>query len=508
MKKLFEWLDNHLLKIGVSLIIVTVAVYPKFPMVDIPNTWVYIRLEDLLIAVVGSLWLIQLLRKKVSLKTPLSRPILAYFLAAGISTLWAIIFRNPKVEFFPHLAILHYLRRIEYMLVFFLVFSTITSWKTFKDYLSLYFLATTSVCLYGLLQRYFRLPAFSTMNEEFAKGIPLYLMEHSRVLSTFAGHYDFAAFLVLAIALFSSLAFVVSKKRYKFSFIALTILAFYLLLLTFSRVSFGAYLLTITILILLQRVKWLSKIAMIIIIVFFSIYSVKNTEDFNDRFSKMIAFNENTFKNFSLFGKKLPTATSSSQLLPKSDEVPQPKIATNEVEKKTIPSKIIILPTKPPLVPTKRPRPPKVLITPVTKPVEKEKTIYVDRSTSTRFDAEWPRAISAFLKNPILGTGFSSITLATDNDYLRLLGETGLLGFLSFMSIFYTLAVYLRKMISKRVINNFTWGIIVATATVSLSMLLNAVLIDVFEASKIAIAFWGILALLLAYFKIRKIQYF
>ena len=44
-----------------------------------------------------------------------------------------------------------------------------------------------------------------------------------------------------------------------------------------------------------------------------------------------------------------------------------------------------------------------------------------DRSMSIRLNVEWPRAMRAFYKNPLLGTGYSSITLATDNDYLRAL---------------------------------------------------------------------------------------
>jgi len=59
----------------------------------------------------------------------------------------------------------------------------------------------------------------------------------------------------------------------------------------------------------------------------------------------------------------------------------------------------------------------------------------VGRSTDIRLKVEWPRAIKAFLKNPLLGTGYSSITLATDNDYLRMLGETGILGTLAFLAI-------------------------------------------------------------------------
>lgn len=507
MRKLLNWFDNHLLKIGVSLILITVIVYPKFPIVDIPNTWVYIRLEDFLIAAVFLLWIIQFLRRKVSLKTPLTKPILAYFLAGGISTAWAIVFHDPKTEFFPNLALLHWLRRIEYMAVFFFVYSTVSSWQVFKDYLTVIFTSAFGVCLYGLGQRYFNLPAFSTMNEEFAKGIPLYLMEHSRVLSTFAGHYDFAAFLVLVITVFGSLSFVISKKRYRFSFIGFCLLSFYLLLLTFSRVSFGAYLLTIVILILLQRIKWLPKIAILIIVVSLSIISVQKTEDFNDRFSKMIAFNSEFFSSLSLFGKKLPTATSSSELLPFSDIVPQPKVATSVAQIYEEPGTGILPPQVigPVATPTKRPRPLKITPIPVVTAPEKEKTIYVDRSTSTRFDAEWPRAIKAFLRNPILGSGYSSITLATDNDYLRLLGETGLAGFLTFMWIFYQLFKFIKSEIKRKIRNNFTWGIVIALINVNLGMLANAFLIDVFEASKVAISFWALLGLLLSFFKIKQI---
>src|SRR3990167_10675400 len=49
-----------------------------------------------------------------------------------------------------------------------------------------------------------------------------------------------------------------------------------------------------------------------------------------------------------------------------------------------------------------------------------------DRSFNIRLKAEWPRAIRAFLKNPVLGTGYSSVGLAVDNDYLRSLAESGI----------------------------------------------------------------------------------
>jgi len=500
MGRLIAWIDNHVLKIGVTLILVVVAIYPKFPVIDIPNTWVYIRFEDFLITGVLAVWLIQFLRKKVSLATPLTRPIFAFLLAGGVSTVWAIVFNRLGAEFFPHLAVLHWVRRIEYLAVFFLVYTTVRSWGDFKDYLGLFLISSWAVAIYGLGQRYYNLPAFSTMNEEFAKGIPLYLQEHSRVLSTFAGHYDLAAFLVLVIALFGSLYFVVAKGKIKILYLATVVFAFYLLLLTFSRVSFGAYIIAVAFVILLQRIKWPKKAVTLLLVVVLSIVSVSRTVEFSDRFGKMIAFNQSWVESLPFFAEKLPTATSSGDLMPLSDIVPKPKVATGEAKKRTGEvaklGGIVIIPTK-------RPRPPKKTVTPTPVLVE-EKAFYLDRSTATRLEAEWPRAIRSFLANPVFGTGYSSITLATDNDYLRLLGETGLVGFLTFGWIFLTLFSFVKEKIKVKIKDPFSWGVIVAIISVSVGMLANAFLIDVFEASKVAIIFWGIMGLLLAYFKVAK----
>lgn len=122
-----------------------------------------------------------------------------------------------------------------------------------------------------------------------------------------------------------------------------------------------------------------------------------------------------------------------------------------------------------------------------------QRAIQKDTSTSIRFDVEWPRAMRAFYKNPFLGTGYSSISLATDNDYLRALGEVGLLGLASFMSILIYIFMHLKKLISlttgrDRLINVSVFGIF-------LSFIISAIFIDVFESSKIAILFWSFLGL-------------
>src|SRR3989337_1530554 len=68
--------------------------------------------------------------------------------------------------------------------------------------------------------------------------------------------------------------------------------------------------------------------------------------------------------------------------------------------------------------------------------------VQYDLSTGIRLDYTWPQAIKGFVRNPLLGSGYSTLTKrniedfteaeSTDNDFLRALGETGLLGFLTF----------------------------------------------------------------------------
>lgn len=116
-----------------------------------------------------------------------------------------------------------------------------------------------------------------------------------------------------------------------------------------------------------------------------------------------------------------------------------------------------------------------------------EAEVFEDRSTSIRFNVEWPRAIRALSKNPLLGTGYSSITLATDNDYLRALGETGILGFSAFILIF--INVY-KKLKNIKFNNSFESIFKVGLIGSTIAILITAIFIDIFEASKFATMFW------------------
>lgn len=126
-----------------------------------------------------------------------------------------------------------------------------------------------------------------------------------------------------------------------------------------------------------------------------------------------------------------------------------------------------------------------------------EGNVNEDRSTSIRFNVEWPRAMRAFYKNPLLGTGYSSITLATDNDYLRALGETGLLGLMSFILIFINLFKSLFKFkFFADLKSDDIFSVFVSCAIGSLvGILATSIFIDIFEASKFALIFWLLMGL-------------
>jgi len=119
-----------------------------------------------------------------------------------------------------------------------------------------------------------------------------------------------------------------------------------------------------------------------------------------------------------------------------------------------------------------------------------------DISVATRLQVEWPRAINAFLQYPLFGKGPSSITEATDNDYLRWLGEFGLVGTALFIFIlgklFFSLFFAAQKNTPDQIL---LWGIL----TGFFGLLINASMIDIFEASKVAFVFWMIMGIIVGY---------
>ena len=129
-------------------------------------------------------------------------------------------------------------------------------------------------------------------------------------------------------------------------------------------------------------------------------------------------------------------------------------------------------------------------------------SVVADISFATRLQIEWPRALRAFRKNMIFGTGPFSITEATDNDYLRSLGEFGLFGFLSFAYVLFTIFWLIVRNIKntaqdhRPIFIGFIFGFF--------GLMINASYIDVFEASKVAYTFWLVSGSMIGFISLSK----
>jgi len=252
MFKRFKSPEVSLVSLGIIGLLLFIPIYPKFPLFNVAETYVAIRIEDIVVTFVLLLWLIHQIKLGFpSLKDRVGKFIMLYWLVGGLSLLSAILITK---NISPSLALFHFLRRVEYMSLFFVALASIRSVKNLKTYGGVLLLSTIGVIVYGLGQKFASWPVISTMNAEFSKGMLLSLSEWARINSTFAGHYDLAAFMVLILALIFGFFFGLKNKILRVVLFIVGFAALYILVLTASRVSFVAYLLSITFVML---VKWL-----------------------------------------------------------------------------------------------------------------------------------------------------------------------------------------------------------------------------------------------------------
>lgn len=453
--------NSQLLRPLLFILILTVPLYPKFPLYGVDLTYVSIRLEDLLVAFTVLILLIHQIKHKFNLlKLPVTKLFMAYFLAIIASTITAIlIFQTDPTN----ILILNTIRRFEYMSLFFITITALNSKNDLKISAIFAIIATLGVSLYGYGQKYFQFPVVSTMNSEFSKGQLLSLTTWTRINSTFAGHYDLAVFMSVMLIILGAFIILNNKIVLKLPLIIIWLIAFQILTFTAARTSIFAFWgSAVLALILIRKFFWILPVCLIVL------FSIFNSKDLNQRLLATIPA-----IRFSL------NSSSNTPLSPTPTLIPTP-----------VPVVAVIQPSGPvKILPTLTPTP--------TIYRHGSEAVYpsvdvdagVSRSGEIRFKVEWPRAINAFKKNILVGTGLGSITLATDNDFLRALGESGLLGFISFASILmYFMLRSLPFIFSKTQSLPQKYSLILMAALIA--MLGNAVFIDAFEASKTAYLFW------------------
>ncbi len=448
-----------------AVLILFIPLYPKFPLANVKGTYVAIRLDDMVVAIAILIWIIYQIKNNFPVfKQNITKLFLAYFIAITLSTVNAILIYQTDPA---NILILHLLRRFEYMSLFFITIDAVKSRLDLKfPYIAL-IITTLGVNIFGYGQKYLNFPVISTMNAEFSKGTLLQMNVWTRISSTFAGHYDLAAYLSLVLLITLAVTTLIKNKPIKFLSLLFWLISFQIFTFTASRVSTFAFWggMTLTLL-LLKKFLWIVPFSLIMIVtIFFS-------ADLNQRLLATLPAIKQIIPDLSFKKPESSKPTPTPTLAPIAivDTTPEP-----------------IKPEAP--KPTSTPLPTIVRNRPEDENQQVDTDAGVARSGEIRFNAEWPRAITAFRKNPLIGNGLGSITLATDNDYLRLLGESGILGFLTFLAIplyfvFQTFPVIFKK---KRTLENNLAIVLFGSVLV---MLANATLIDVFESSKPAYLFW------------------
>jgi hypothetical protein len=577
-RRILGWLDAHGLFSWTILLLVVVPLYPKLPLFDLIEGYIVrARIEDILILIAGVWWVIAWRRGKVSLQTPLTTAIVGYAVVGALSLFSAIyIIGTIPIELI-HIgkSTLHYFRYLEYFFLFFLAFTTITTRKKLWIALIAIVLTLVAVVAYGYGQKYWYWPVYSTMNREFSKGMRLYLTEHARVQSTFGGHYDMAAYLVLittfTYGLFSSI-----KQGWRWGLFVVYLLGIWLLVMSGSRSSFagyGASMLILWCLILFEQWGRGWKKALPTAFKHGALIGISTTvimlsfgQEMYDRFMQTLQgrpvlygyYNQINEARKTLVHDTIPTALGlkdNPQIAQINDfltqsEPPAGAVSTDELEAGLVASDTRPTPVRPttppsdpdpqtpgdsPKEPTDSERPSDVyldipdLVRVATVSadgtityiyVEKERTFSqtsIDKGLSEgiRLDALWPQAVRGFFAQPWLGSGYATLNKesaihfteaeSTDNNFLRSLGETGVLGFLTFygaIGVAIRLAwVTVARLAQQKTLmhhEHILLGLNMSLIAASFGLLLNAYYIDVFAASKVAMSYWLLVGIVLA----------
>ncbi len=459
---------NNLLFFLVLFLFVFIPLYPKFPLINVTGTFVAIRLEDLIIALTVLVWGIYMgLSNQIRtfLKDKINKAILLFFFVGLVSTFSAIFLTNTVVW---HISILHLLRRVEFMLLLPVVATVVRSKKQFTWILFFLFLTVMAVNLYALGQQYLDWPVISTTNSEFSKGLILRLTPDARVNSTFAGHYDLAVFLAMALVILTPMFFAV-RKIFKPGILFLAVFSMVILIMTAARLSFVAVFVGI-----ISALIFAKKKRYILFIILTGAIILIYPSQLRDRLVSTITV------NLLNLGQRYVGKTSDQQVRSKLN-IPTLAIKTSSTSAST----------------SSFASPSGQVATDITpgEPVDSTQ-LGVYRSFEIRFNIEWPRAILAFIKNPFLGIGYSSIDIATDNDFIRSLGEVGSLGTIAFILVLIEIIKRIFQYVKQR--SGFLRYFSIGVLSMLITFLVNGLFIDVFEASKVASLFWMTLGLSLS----------
>ena len=96
--KILKWVLDNILFFVTLFLLAFIPLYPKLPLLDIKNTWVYVRGEDFAILLIFFIWMILLFLRKVTLKTPLTLPIMIFWIMGAVATIHGVLLIFPSIR--------------------------------------------------------------------------------------------------------------------------------------------------------------------------------------------------------------------------------------------------------------------------------------------------------------------------------------------------------------------------------------------------------------------------
>lgn len=434
-----------------------------------------IRIEDFVVAAVYMLWLAGLFSGRFSLKNVLNFKIIIFYLIYGLAITILGIFVFKTVDPW-HLGILHWLRRVEYLGMY-LVAATVLKRKNLKEYLYILLIVGILAWIYGVLQWKDIVPGVHTLSKSGQVGT---YRDLGYVISTFAAHYDFGAFLILMSLLSWWGYFSHQGRKYKFFFLGLVLGFWWMALLAYARAAYMGLLVSAVFVLTAKLSPWAVLPLAEIINTFnrylggkFSLYS------YNFQFKREVI--QPTRQAFPTPDVVRPTRTPQLTLTPKP------------IDKALSP-----LPSPPQL--TQRAGSVRDYLDSFVNTWSNTLNKYIgkidinlDPSANIRLK-EWPDRLAKVNYHFLWGGGYYAGGLGADNDYLRRLLEVGVIGLSVFLLILLDfIRLSWRRFRSSNNLYEKHFHLIMAAYMIGL--LVEAVFIDIFAASKIAFSFWFLMGM-------------
>lgn len=547
--KLWNWFDTWFLLVATIFFAIFIPLYPKIPLGDlIPGYIVRLRLEDIFIGVAAAWWVLQVVRRKIHWLTPLTAAIGLYIVIGLLSNISGVLITQTIPAETLHIgkSMLHWARYIQYFALYFIAYSSVKNRKQAFSVIVVSLITLLLVGLYGYGQKHWYWPVYSTMNREFSKGIRLYLGEHARVQSTFAGHYDLGAYLVILLPFALAVFFALGRKEMipewiskrvvrpiRWMSIAAWFTGVWMLVMSASRASFVGYLLAAGLVLLLWAWKlrsWTWFLSRSFVIFFISAFMLVFVGDLSTRFAQLIdrqkypqvydaymaieGYTAEPGRVIALLpSMRFGPPDGSKSLKELEDELNKDGMTLSDTQPSpTRPSDVLVD------VPLKEYELGDPAATLAGQLVEQDGKLVQQRifsdcalkrslSLCIRLETLWPQALRGFTRNPLVGTGYATLTKSTveqfteadstDNNFLRTLGETGALGFFFFYGAI-GLSMWFSWQALFRTRDPMMGAMALAAFAGAAGLLVNALYIDVFASSKVAYTFWMIQGVVLA----------